>query len=208
MDKDFKIADIQRVLSSLMSFGIVSAVHPRFHKAKVRISKDLETGYLPMMRRKAKAARESWPLEVGEQVLCFFVNGNITQGVIMGSICTEDMAPETDNHLLNYGDGTKYEYDKSSKKMKVLLSGRGSLEVKIPSGKILIDAEDDLKCASHSITIKAEASVTIKAESAVIDSKNISLGAGALGSVVTTESICAFTGLPHPKGSSICRAAR
>ena len=68
---------------------------------------------------------------------------------------------------------------------------------------------------NKNVTIKGNYQVNIKGTTTItsigtttVNGSNVNLNAdkGALGKIVTTNHICAFTGLPHPDGSSTCNA--
>lgn len=208
--KDFQIAEIIRVISSMISYGRVREVSSEGDRAKVEIEDGLVTPFLHTLRKKAASDKESWPLELGEQVLCIFPYGKLANGIIMGSVFSNQTRPKDKNfHHMEYSDGTSFSYDKSTKKVALNVAEGGSLEVTIKNGTLTIRPENELKYESLNVTIEAKEKVTLKAENVTLDAKKVTLGGSvSTGKIVTTESICAFTGTPHPDGSSKCFAAK
>jgi phage baseplate assembly protein V len=181
--KAFEAAEMRRQLASLVSFGVVTATLDFGARARVRIEGGLETPPLSTLKRRGRGDRENWPLEVGEQVLCLFPSGSLAQGVILGSVMTNDSLPKEDGHRLSYSDGTSVSYDKAAKAMRVVLPEGARLEV------------------------EGGASIVVKAKAVVVEAETVALGgADASAGVVTTEAVCAFTGGPHPQGSTRCKA--
>jgi phage baseplate assembly protein V len=173
---------MRRQLASLVSFGVVTATLDFGARARVRIEGGMETPPLSTLKRRAKGDNENWPLEVGEQVLCLFPSGSLAQGVILGAVMTKDCLPKEGGHRLSYGDGASVSYDKEAKAMRVVLPEGARLEV------------------------VGGASIVVNAKTVVVEAESIALGgADASAGVVTTEAVCAFTGSPHPQGSTRCK---
>ena len=180
----FDMAELRRLFSSFIAFGRVARVSDDGTRATVIVENGLETPFLRTLKRRAKGDTENWPLEKDEQVVCLFPNGAPSQGVILGSILTRDGAPTGKGHGVTYADGASYSYDKATKVMRVSLPEGGRLQLEVAGG-----------------------AVNLKAPKVVVEASDVALGSeDAAGLIVTTEAICAFTGLPHPQGAKGCRA--
>ncbi|PZT47238.1 baseplate assembly protein [Helicobacter valdiviensis] len=159
--------------------GIICEV--KEHLAKVKIG-DLVTDFLPVFQSLTNSYAVSFsPLRVGEQVLVIPVRGDLNSGVILrGLYQTKHKAKNTDTNTFNidFEDGTHLEYNSKSSTLK-------------------LDVVKDINITCINANIKAQ--------SVKVDSPSIDLGLGGAG-VVTTECICAFTGSPHPHGSSNTRS--
>jgi hypothetical protein len=86
----------------------------------------------------------------------------------------------------------------------------GDLTADVTGAANLTVGGDALVDATGKADIKAGADVTIDAagKAVVLGASGIELGSGALGNVVTTLHPCAFTGAPHPAGSSLVKAVQ
>ncbi|EAK5645208.1 phage baseplate assembly protein V [Campylobacter coli] len=151
------------------------------NKAKVAIG-EMVTDFLSVFQSLANSYAVSFsPLRIGEQVLVIPVRGDLNSGVILRGLYQEKhRAKNTDENTFNidFEDGTHLEYNSKTSTLK-------------------LDVTKDINI----VCINAN----IKADKVLVDSPSIDLGFGGKG-VVTTECICAFTGSPHPHGSSNTRS--
>ena len=112
---------------------------------------------------------------------------------------------------LKHTSGTKVTVEEDGK-----LLAEGVADVAITAaGNVNVECVDAAIVASGNVTADVTGDVTVNSENAtvnantkaVVDAPAIELGAGATGAIVTTAHICAFTGAPHPAGSSVAKAA-
>jgi hypothetical protein len=92
-----------------------------------------------------------------------------------------------------------------------LVSGDEVITISQEDGKVSVEGTDIELTATGTVTLNAEGKLTlnlngdadiIASGNVKVDGAKIDLGDGVLGAVVTTQHICAFTGAPHPQGSS------
>lgn len=174
---DYLLAEVYRIVSSLVEFGEIDAVSEGGERATVKLSSGVTTRFLPFIWRRSGGesgkVRDSWPMEKGDKVVCLMPRGNIEHGVILGAIPRASDAAGK-GRVITFGDGSTVSYDEKTRALSIDLAG--------------------------------EATATINVKSAKINADTIELGRGALfGNIVTTRSVCAFTGAPHPAGSPSCK---
>src|SRR5688572_12748387 len=96
-----------------LKYGIVSEVEQGF--AKVHFEEDnIVTSWLPMLVRKSKSDKDSWPLEVNEHVACMmdkYCNEGVILGAIYSDVDTPDSGEGPGKFRKKFSDGTVIEYD-------------------------------------------------------------------------------------------------
>ena len=80
-----KFNNIERKLENLIKIGVITEVNYSDCTARVKIGKN-ETNFLPFATIKAGSHKVWSPVEVGEQVLIFSPSGELTNGIIFGSL--------------------------------------------------------------------------------------------------------------------------
>ncbi|UDQ97807.1 phage baseplate assembly protein V [Lentisphaerota bacterium WC36G] len=85
-DKIFKkFNNIERKLENLIKIGVVIEVNYADCTARVKIG-EIETNFLSFATVKAGSHKMWSPVEIGEQVLIFSPSGELTNGIIFGSL--------------------------------------------------------------------------------------------------------------------------
>lgn len=110
--------------------GIVSAVYPERHTARVTFSDedDLVSGELPIVTSFAFKNKLYHLPDVGEQVICLYEQNDAGagDGVILGSIFSEQDSPNAnsqDKVRLDFGDGSFFEFDRSTGNLNIKCTG-------------------------------------------------------------------------------------
>lgn len=117
------------------------------------------------------------PPVIGEGVLVIsFIDSNL---YLATSLPSCDTSKPSNEETITYSDGTNLSYNTDTHTLKI-----------------------DSKAT---INIICE-SVDIKCKDAKIKAKQINLGDSGGGGVITTQSICPFTGSPHTQGSTKVKA--
>lgn len=201
---------IEATLREIIKAGIVSSVNPDSCSVRVTFEDtDNAVSYdLPVLQQKTHKDKFYSLPDVGESVLCLFLQNGPQVGFVLGSFYNaQDVVPDginEDVYCKEFEDGTRLEYDRKEHKLKA--------DVK---GTVEIEAEDDITIKSakslhidtgSALNIKTSASVTVDSPNVTIDSNNVNLGGLAGMGVVTQQSTCAFTGGPHPVGSTKVKA--
>lgn len=97
----------------------------------------LLTDWLPVMAPRAGADRLYLAPTVGEQVLLISPEGDLSRGLIIGSLPTTDHpAPVTEPgvHRAEYEDGAVIEYDRTAHRLRVDLPAGAEVEITAPGG--------------------------------------------------------------------------
>lgn len=125
MNHQFEITELNRRVANLLRIGTVDSVDLTsvIPTCRVKIGQIL-TGWLPMLTFRASQDRTWWVYEVGEQVCVFSTCGDLSQGVVLGSINQNNHpAPANQNHVHRtvYADGAIIEYDRNAHHLKAQL---------------------------------------------------------------------------------------
>ena len=121
---------------------------------------EITTAPLPMVTQRAGGDRVWWPYENGEQVCVFAPGGNLSAGVILGSIHSDAHARNGDSadvHRIDYANGDFIEHDRAGGKLTISLAG--DLEI-IAGGNVTITAGGDAAIAAGGTIENTSASLT------------------------------------------------
>ncbi|PAF48760.1 hypothetical protein BKH41_05725 [Helicobacter sp. 12S02232-10] len=125
------------------------------------------------------------PPQVGENALIFhFKESDLF--LCMGSIPKPNPDLSQDKEIITYADGTTLSYDTQSHTLE-------------------IQSEANITIHCKQANIQSD-EVSIECKSADIKADSINLGDRGGGGVITTQSICPFTGAPHQQGSTKVKA--
>ena len=135
---DYEVTELHRRLSNLIRIGTIEQTDYSgdIPQCKVRIG-DILTAYLPLLCLRAGTDQHSWLLEPDEQVLVLAPSGDLTQGVILGSIAQNkfpSLIHSEHIHRTQYADGAVIEYDRQNHHLKVVLPEEGTAQWVVPGG--------------------------------------------------------------------------
>ena len=164
------------------------------------LTDDRLTNWLPVKTKASSFLVEHTPVRIGDQVIVFNPFGKNEDGFVDRNITYKDIPlpadVDEDKFYKEFEDGTTYIFDTKTK--KIILN--------TPCSVTITTAKD--------ITVKTDKNVnvectdaTVRATSVTVDSSSIDLGIGGTG-VITKESICPFTGLPHMDESKNTRSVK
>lgn len=145
-------------LVDLIRVGEVTSVNPAAMTARVTFDDDdgITSYDLPILQRNTLNNHDHCCVDVGEDVLCLFLPTGIEEGFILGSFYAGEVVPPSsskDVRMVEFSDGTKLFYDRSSHKLTGDVKGDVSLTV---SGTVSVQAQDI-------VTVKSSTSVTLQA---------------------------------------------
>lgn len=145
-------------LSDIIRVGEVTSVNPADMTARVTFDDDdgVTSFDLPILQRNTLKNRDHCCVDVGEDVLCVFLPTGIEEGFILGSFYAEEVMPPSDSRdvrMVEFSDGTKLSYDRSSHKLTGDVKGDVALTV---SGTVSVQAQDI-------VTVKSSTSITLQA---------------------------------------------
>jgi len=178
-------AELNRQLINLLQIGTIESVNTVDKTCRVQIG-DLLTGELDMPAEIGRNFVRWQPLRVGTQVLLASPGGDISAGVIVAKLYSNDLTPpttaETDD-VIAFDDGTTVSYNSESHRLSIDCAG-----------PVAVSCTDASISASGNATVEAGDDANIKGAT-------VTLQDGAAGGVVCQSHVCAFTGSPHPQGS-------
>jgi len=127
----YDLSDIARTLSNLIRTGVIAEVGG--DKARVQLAPNLFTTWLRWITVRAGNARTWWSPSIGEQVIVFSPDGDLSKGKILCGIYTLDApAPETNPlvHASHYPDGAVVRYDAEAHALSATLPSGSTATVK------------------------------------------------------------------------------
>lgn len=178
----YDIGELQRQISNLFRIGTVAELDEANARVKLNVS-GLTTDWLPWGAARAGKTRTWSPPQVGEQVMMASPFGDMGQGVIVGSLFSDESAAPAaskDQETTVYPDGSTVDYNSATNTLTVTVAGSGNVVV-------------NCKVA----TVHAETSVTLDTPNTTCTgnltvAKSLTMGAGG-GSVSITGPV-AITG--------------
>ncbi len=186
-------AELNRQLINLLQIGTIESVNTVDKTCRVQIG-ELTTGDLDMPAEIGRNFVRWQPLRVGTQVLLASPGGDISAGVIVAKLYSNDLTPpttaETDD-VIAFDDGTTVSYNSESHRLSIDCTG-----------PVEIACTDASISAGGNAAIQADGNATVEAGGdANIKGATVTLQDGAAGGVVCQSHVCAFTGSPHPQSS-------
>ncbi|MEQ4693294.1 phage baseplate assembly protein V [Providencia manganoxydans] len=145
MNPNTKNAELLRLIRNLIRTGVVIDVDIR-RGCRVQTG-NLQTDWLPWITQRAGAARHLWAPSVGEQVVIFSIGGELTTGVVLTGIFSDEYSEPTDSLTANhvtYSDGAVIEYEPATGALK-------AVGVKTA----LIDASEQITTNAPVVTVNA-----------------------------------------------------
>ncbi|WP_208438645.1 phage baseplate assembly protein V [Bartonella grahamii] len=200
--RDKEITDLKRRVANMVVVGKIS--HVDHKNARYRItSGNLVSDWIPDTQARAGKTRSYEGRDVGEQVIVLSSSGDLSQGVIVGSLHTDanQAADKGSIHRTIYPDGTSLEYDDEQNTYgihiksggKFILTISDGVSLKGDGGKLELTAPEGIKIVSESdINLNAKGGISLKAGDGISLNSNDSLSLHS-GSNVSIHS----SGLKH-----------
>ena len=135
----------------MIKVGIVTALSPSKGAARVRLSDNdsLVTYWLPVIQGKTHKDKHYNMPDVGELVVCAFLDNGIEDGFIIGAIYNNsDSVPvsSADKFHKVFSDGSSIEYDRKSHKLAIVIDGEiditASAAVKLTCPSFTVDCPE------------------------------------------------------------------
>ncbi|TVZ39380.1 phage baseplate assembly protein V [Alteromonadaceae bacterium 2753L.S.0a.02] len=198
-------AEVLRLLSNIVRFGLVSEIDHSTARVRVQTGENL-TDWLPWLTLRAAQVNTWNPPEVGEQVLLLSPQGELNQGVALTGLYSDQVpAPRKNGDEIHtvYPDGTFSTYNHAQNKLTIEIKGAAELTVTgdvnaLVNGNVTATVDGDTTAE-----IGGDLSATVNGK-LTADAPQIALNGGA--GVVTGNHICPYTGSPHPHVSSTVKA--
>lgn len=124
----------------MIKVGKVVAIDEKNCKVRVQLldNDGVMTYWLPVVVNKSQKDKFYWLPDIGEEVICAFLEHGIEQGFVLGAIYNEkDKVPVggKDKFHVRFEDGTTIEYDRKAHKLTI--QSVGDIEI-TASGNIKI----------------------------------------------------------------------
>ena len=164
LDFEYKLNEIQSLLSNLIRVGTVTSLIEGDARARVVFEdRDNTESYdLLVLVKNTKDNQDYWMPDVDEQVLCLFLPIGIEQGFILGSYYTKlnpRPASSANVRKVKFKDGTVIEYDRESRRL--LADVKGDIELKA-TGNLTASIE-----GGASITVGGELTADVAGNSTI-----------------------------------------
>lgn len=164
------LSELVRTIPNLIRIGKIAEIDA--DKVRVRLSPSLLTTWLQWIALRAGDVIDWCPPSIGEQVIVFSSNGDLTQGkVLAGLFSAESPAPQTSLKIrsVHYPDGAVVLYD----------FGKHSLSAILPAGSSALVKADAVTADAPQTTCTGD--VTIKGNLVVEGFSALNNGAKVLG---------------------------
>lgn len=133
-DLDFRVAELERRVASIITHGIVSEVDPVKALVKVNLG-DRESGWLPWFTARANGSESRWDApEVGECVSVFAPFGDMALARVLGAVYSQNNpAPAVDQDLIKrlHDDGASQSYDRATHTHIIHLPSAGTFKIMV-----------------------------------------------------------------------------
>ncbi len=142
MNIEFSLTELDRRLANIIKIGRVQSVDltQTLPKVRVRIS-ELVTAWLPFLTLRAGNDTHWWPIQLEEQVLVVSPSGDLSQGIVIGSVFQNQFPPGSmSEHMIrtDYSDGAIVEYDKENHHLRAELPSGGTVELVADGGVTIV----------------------------------------------------------------------
>ena len=146
-----EVAELRAALEGLIRTGEVSEVDAENHKVKVTNPDwgGVATDWLPVLTRWSAGNRSFSLPKDGEQVLCLFYPGSLSQGfVVAGLFSREDRPPVDDKHKLHLATSDEgiFEYDTREHKLKIELPEGALIQIGGEEAPQVARVGDSVRC--------------------------------------------------------------
>ncbi|MCO4855548.1 phage baseplate assembly protein V [Herbaspirillum sp. WGmk3] len=176
------LSELVRTIPNLIRTGKIAEINA--DKVRVRLSPTLLTTWLQWIALRAGDVIEWCPPSVGEQVIVFSPNGDLTQGkVLAGLFSAESPAPQTSLNIraIHYPDGAVVLYDFGKHSLSAILPAGSSALVKADA----VTADAPQTTCTGNVTIKGN--LVVEGFSALNNGAKVQGGDGGAAMVINGE---------------------
>ncbi|MDD9341753.1 MAG: phage baseplate assembly protein V [Providencia heimbachae] len=146
------LQELYRLLINLLRQGVVEQVDLDNERCRVRTG-ELLTDWIKWLAPRAGDSRSWWAPTVGEQVLIGAIGGELTTGVVIGSLYSNaHSAPSHSANALHhtFSDGAVIEYEPANGTLKA-----------IGIQKAVIEAADEVSVSTKKVVCKASVEILL-----------------------------------------------
>jgi phage baseplate assembly protein V len=165
----------------LVRIGKISSIDKEKCTARVVFEdkEDLVSDNLPIIIPTTSADKFYYMPQIGERVVCAFMENAPSKGFILGSFYAENREPsvkDENKFYVEFEDETIIQYDKKEHKLKVEIpNGDISIEVKA-KGDVNIQTDKDVNIkAKGNITANSDSGININAKEDIVISSQASV---------------------------------
>lgn len=158
MDIDKRLRSIEDKLKNLVRVGVVSEINPAKAMARVYFDeKDSRVSTeLFVLNRQTFANKDYQMPDIGEHVLCVFLENGLESGFIVGALYSaKDAPPENnpDKRVIKFKDGTRIEYDRKASVLTIDCVG----DIVVNNAKtITVNSRGAVSVTAPTVTINSE----------------------------------------------------
>ncbi|WP_144755594.1 phage baseplate assembly protein V [Bartonella saheliensis] len=171
--RDKEITDLKRRVANMVVVGKISHVDHKNARYRVK-SGNLVSDWIPDTQARAGKTCSYEGRDVGEQVVVVSSSGDLSQGIIVGSLHTDanQAADQGNIHKTLYPDGTTVEYDDKQNSYTLNLTSGGKFSLTISDGvsikgdgkKLELQAPEGIKITTQGdLNLNAEKAIALKA---------------------------------------------
>ncbi len=135
LEQDYALAELLRMIKNTVRFGTVVELDET-ERMKVRVkSGELLTNWLPWIVSRAGPDRTFWCPEPGEQVIILSPAGELSQGVVIPALYSDQFpanASDRDIHRIDYKDGSWVEHNRKTGNFRIYSTGSVVVESEKP----------------------------------------------------------------------------
>ncbi|CAK00963.1 phage baseplate assembly protein V [Bartonella tribocorum] len=211
--RDKEISDLKRRVANMVVVGKISHVDHKNARYRVK-SGSLISDWIPDTQARAGKTRSYEGRDVGEQVIVVSSSGDLSQGVIVGSIHTDvnQVADKGNIHKTLYPDGTSLEYNDEQNTYalniksggKFILTISDGVSLKGDAGKLELSAPEGIKITSESdLSLKAKGNISLHSQDGISlhSSNEVSINSRELKHNSTNVGATHVHGGVYPGGS-------
>ncbi|MBP1314390.1 phage baseplate assembly protein V [Herbaspirillum sp. 1130] len=176
------LSELVRTIPNLIRTGKIAEINA--DKVRVRLSPSLLTTWLQWIALRAGDVIDWCPPSVGEQVIVFSPNGDLTQGKVLAGLFSADSpAPQTSLNIrsIHYPDGAVVLYDFSKHSLSAILPAGSSALVKADA----VTADAQQTTCTGNVTIKGN--LVVEGFSALNNGAKVLGGDGGTAMVIDGE---------------------
>ncbi len=176
------LSELIRTIPNLIRTGKIAEINT--DKVRVRLSPSLLTTWLQWIALRAGDVIDWCPPSIGEQVIVFSPNGDLTQGkVLAGLFSAESPAPQTSLKIrsIHYPDGAVVLYDFGKHSLSAILPAGSSALVKADA----VTADAPQTTCTGDVTIKGN--LLVEGFSALNNGAKVQGGDGGAAMVIDGE---------------------
>ncbi|MDT0356474.1 phage baseplate assembly protein V [Herbaspirillum huttiense F1] len=181
------LSELVRTIPNLIRTGKIAEINA--DKVRVRLSPSLLTTWLQWIALRAGDVIDWCPPSIGEQVIVFSPNGDLTQGKVLAGLFSADSpAPQTSLNIrsIHYPDGAVVLYDFSKHSLSAILPAGSSALVKADA----VTADAQQTTCTGNVTIKGN--LVVEGFSALNNGAKVLGGDG--GAAIVIEGDVTATG--------------